>query len=214
MIEDILAQINRVSGTIGSLICNEQGHLMAYAFPPIYDVPLLTSVVSVLTENLSGLDDMAGQVKMMDFRFQDGRVVIRILNGGYLALLCTPAVNLQLLNISLNVAMVRIGKLLLKSPDSLAGSVHPDRPFHDRAVNLQALLQQGPLASPLQGMQATLAKFLGPMAKIIFIECMEKWLEHNRPVKESLPQLIEIVRKEIDDPVKSADYGQRVLTYL
>jgi len=63
-------------------------------------------------------------------------------------------------------------------------------------------------------MQTTLAKFMGPMAKIIFLECVEKWLEGHQPVKASLPQLVDIVAAEIGDPAKMSDYRQKVATFL
>jgi hypothetical protein len=63
-------------------------------------------------------------------------------------------------------------------------------------------------------MQSTLAKFLGPMAKIIFIECLEKWLLAHQPVKAALPHLIDIVVSELDGPDQIADYRQKVTTFL
>jgi hypothetical protein len=63
-------------------------------------------------------------------------------------------------------------------------------------------------------MQTTLAKFLGPMAKIIFLECVEKWLQDQQPAKSTLPQLVDIVAAEIGDPAKTSDYRQRVSTFL
>jgi hypothetical protein len=63
-------------------------------------------------------------------------------------------------------------------------------------------------------MQTTLAKFMGPMAKVIFLECVEKWLQDHHPVKATLPQLVDIVAAEIGDPAKTSDYRQRVSTHL
>jgi hypothetical protein len=77
------------------------------------------------------------------------------------------------------------------------------------------LIEKGALAPSLQGMQMALAKFMGPMAQIIFLECVEKWMgNHPQPVKSSLPYLVDIVVEEIGDPAKMAEYRQRVSTFL
>ncbi len=78
----------------------------------------------------------------------------------------------------------------------------------------RALIEKGALAPSLQGMQDALAKFMGPMAQIIFLECVEKWLENHQPSHSTLVSLVDRVVEEIGDPVKIADYRQRVSIFL
>ena len=110
--EEVLKQINTVSGTIGSMVCDDQGQLLAHVFPPLFDKSMLSSAVAALSENLSGLDDMTGGVKLTDFRYQNGRIIVKPIDGGCLVLLCETTINLQLLTISLNVAIKKLEKLL------------------------------------------------------------------------------------------------------
>jgi hypothetical protein len=63
-------------------------------------------------------------------------------------------------------------------------------------------------------MQTTLAKFMGPMAQFIFLECVEKWLQDNQPVKTALPQLVDIVAAELGEPAKMSEYRQKVSSFL
>ncbi len=62
------------------------------------------------------------------------------------------------------------------------------------------------MAADLQAMQGALAKVIGPMAKIIFLECLEKWLQRNAPSREKLPALTDLVLREIADPEKAVKY--------
>ncbi len=212
--EDALKQINAVAGTIGSMVCDDHGRLISHVFPSIFDKNMLSAAATTVYENVPGLEDITGGVKMIDFRFQNGRVVIKPVDGGCLILLCDGTSNLQSLFISLNLVAKKVEKILKAGPAvSQQITAAPQTPT-STSVSPQDLIDKGLVSAYLQGMQATLAKFMGPMAKIIFLECVEKWLQDHQPVKTSLPQLVDIVAAEIGDPAKMSDYRQRVSTFL
>jgi predicted regulator of Ras-like GTPase activity (Roadblock/LC7/MglB family) len=212
--EDVLKQINTVTGALGSMVYDDQGHLLAHVFPNIFDKSLLSATVLTVSENLPGLEEMNGGVKMIDFRFQNGRIVVKPVDGGCLVLLCDGSINMQALIISLNVAIKKVEKILKSgtvAPQQISATTTAPA---GRDLSPQGLIDKGPVSPYLQGMQTTLAKFLGPMAKIIFLECVERWLQDQQPVKSALPQLVDIVAAEIGDPAKISDYRQRVSTFL
>jgi len=213
--EEVLKQINTVTGTIGSMVCDDQGHLLAHVFPPLFDTSMLRDAVNALSENFSGLAEMTGGVKMTDFRYQNGRIVVKPVDGGCLVLLCESTINLQLLTISLNVAIKKLEKLLKTGSTTPISSAPPEKVSPASGIaSAQELIEKGVLSAQLQGMQTALAKFLGPMAKIIFLECADKWVQIHQPVKAALPQLVDLVVKEIDDPAKGAEYRQRISHFL
>jgi len=212
--EEVLKQIKTVPGTLGCMVYGDQGQLVSHMFPSIFDKQMLRDAVKTVSENLPGLKDLTGGMKMIDFRFQNGRVVVKPVDGGCLVILCDGTINLQSLIISLNVAIKQVEKNL-----KTAGPVAQQAPVtattsSSSKLSPQDLFEKGPLSGYLQGMQTTLAKFMGPMAKIIFLECVEKWLDGHQPVKAALPQLVDIVAAEIGDPAKMSDYRQKVATFL
>ena len=212
--EEFLRQIKTVPGTLGCMVYDDQGHLVSHVFPSIFDQKMLGAAVATVSENLPGLKDYTGGVRMIDFRFQNGRIVVKPVDGGCLVILCEGTVNLQSLIISLNLAVKQVEKSLKTAgPVSQPASVAATTSSSSKA-SPQDLIDKGPLASYLQEMQTTLAKFMGPMAKVIFLECVEKWLQDHQPVKTALPQLVDIVAAEIGDPAKTSDYRQRVSTLL
>ena len=212
--EEVLKQIKTVPGTLGCMVYDDQGHLVSHVFPGIFDQQTLRGAVKTVSENLPGLKDLTGGMKMIDFRFQNGRVVVKPVDGGCVVILCDGTINLQSLIISLNVAIKQVEKNL-KSAGPVALQTPVAATTSSRVTaSPQDLIEKGPLSGYLQGMQTTLAKFLGPMAKIIFLECVEKWLQDYQPVKASLPQLVDFVAAEIGDPAKVSDYRQRVSTFL
>ena len=212
--EDVLKQVKTVPGVLGCMVCDDQGHLVSHLFPSLFDKEMLSTAIATVSQNLPGLKDFTGGVKMIDFRFQGGRIAIKPVDGGCLVILCDGTVNLQALIISVNVAVKQVESFLkVVRPPSQPSAVTPVLPVVSPATPGE-LIEQGPLSASLQGMQMALAKFLGPMAKIIFFECVEKWLEGHSPLKAALPQLVDIVVVEIDDPAKVAEYRQKVATFL
>lgn len=106
--DSVLKQINQVQGVIGCLVCNDGGEVLAQAFPPIFDVSILQNAAASSMDAVTGLNDYAGGVDLIDLQCSEGRILIKNMPRGFLFLLCAGAINMQMLNISLNVA---VGKL-------------------------------------------------------------------------------------------------------
>lgn len=114
--EDILQQINTVPGVIGSLVCGGGGEIVARAFPPLFDASILQGAASAVADPAAGVRSAAGTFDLVDLRYNDGRIVVKPLDEAYLLLLCTKAMNLQVLTISLNVAKGKLDSHLQSCP--------------------------------------------------------------------------------------------------
>jgi hypothetical protein len=111
----LLEQINTLPGVVGSFVRSEAGEVLAHAFPPLFDVSIFQEAADALTEIVSGPNGCVGP-DLIDFRFAESRILIRPLAAAQLLLLCSKDVNLQVLNISLNVAIKKLEKLVGEAP--------------------------------------------------------------------------------------------------
>ncbi len=109
--QQVLEQINTLPGVIGSMVRSGSGQVAAFAFPPLFDITMLQEASLSLAEIFGSLSSCEGP-DMIDFRFADGRALVKPINDAHLFLLCTKDVNLQVLTISLNVAIKKLEKLL------------------------------------------------------------------------------------------------------
>ena len=107
----VLTQINSVPGIVGSMLCDEDGKLAAHIFPPLFDSSLMSEAAAALADSALGLQSATGTVELIDLRYNDARIVVKTMPQSFLILLCTKAVNMQLLTISLNVAIKKLEKL-------------------------------------------------------------------------------------------------------
>jgi predicted regulator of Ras-like GTPase activity (Roadblock/LC7/MglB family) len=108
----VLNQLNAVPGVMGSLICGADGKLLSQAFPPGVNPSTLLEAALVVAEGASGMETVTGPVHMMDFRYGDARLLARTVGGAHLLFLCSQAMNVQPLSISLAVAAPKLEKLL------------------------------------------------------------------------------------------------------
>lgn len=115
----VLQQINLIPEVIGSMIIDADGRPIFHELPALLDDKTLQVAGSIISENIEGLRMATADVSLLDFRFQSKRIVVRSMNGAFLLLLCTPAVNMPLLNISLNVSVRRLEKLLIQHTQAL-----------------------------------------------------------------------------------------------
>lgn len=81
-------------------------------------------------------------------------------------------------------------------------------------ASAEQLLAGGPLAAPLASMQELLGKVLGPMAKIVFPEAVEEWLLKHKPIPTTLPQLADILCREIGDAQRARAYRQMLVAHF
>ncbi len=125
--EGVLTQLNTVPGIVGSMVCDDTGHLAAQAFPPLFDAAMLEEAAAVLADSAFGLQSATGAVELLDLRYNEARIVVKPMQQSFLLLLCTKAVNLQLLTITLNVACKKLERLVAGArtpqPAPAAGSL-------------------------------------------------------------------------------------------
>ncbi len=112
----IMLGLTAVPGVMGAMLSDERGNVLAHSFPPYFDAGTLKGAAELLNDNTVGLQDITGGVKLFDIRFELGRLIIKPLPHMFVAVLCQPTVNVQLLFISLNVAIKKIEKLSAEAP--------------------------------------------------------------------------------------------------
>lgn len=209
--ESILQELATVQGLTGAYIYQAPGAILQNILPPIFKPARLLSMGKALVKihgagalNFPDLSDVV-------LNFDESTIVTRsIADKTWLIILGEPDLNVNMVTLSVNLLMDDFKDSLERvAAGPPAGGPAPEpagQAVQSPPLPPRELLEKGRLAPDLQGMQTALAKIVGPMAKIIFLECLEKWLQRNAPSKEKLPVLIDLVVQEIGDPEKAAKY--------
>lgn len=118
--QTILKNLHSVPGVMGCLLLDDDGNVVANSLPAIYDAASLKEISSTVAQNIEGLQEYTGGVVALDMRFEHGRLVAKKMSKNVLILLCQQTLNIQLLQISLNVAINKLEKLVTQMPKSSA----------------------------------------------------------------------------------------------
>jgi predicted regulator of Ras-like GTPase activity (Roadblock/LC7/MglB family) len=105
--KDILQHINSVDGVIGSALFSNRGEVLAHAVPALVDTASLSKAASLILECTYALQ-ISETMELLDLRYSDGRVLVKSFPGALLFLLCANNINLQVLSISLNLAVKKL----------------------------------------------------------------------------------------------------------
>lgn len=141
--------------------------------------------------------------------YEEAIIVFRQINlKDHLITICAPDINMNLLAMSLNLAIENIMEQTGEeaSPE-LGNTATANKPSKS---DIFELLKKGPMAQPLQAMSRLLAKVIGPMAKIVFEDSLSRWVGNSETKKGSLSKLLEIICQEIGDQEKSKEYRDLV----
>lgn len=115
---DILQHIKSVDGVIGSALCSRRGELLAHAFPPLIDEASIKKVASLTVECSHALQ-ISQTLNLLDLRYSNGRILVKAFPGAMLFLLCANSINLQILSITLNLAVKKLKeKLISDTPEA------------------------------------------------------------------------------------------------
>jgi len=115
--QDILRYMNSVEGVIGSVVFNDHGVVVDHAFPPLIDTSSLTTAVGLVLECAHGLQ-ISRSLDILDLRYAEGRIIVKAFPGALLCLLCAKNANLQILTITLNLAVKKLEALLPAAAES------------------------------------------------------------------------------------------------
>lgn len=114
--KDILQHINSVDGVIGCALFSHKGDVLVHAFPALIDAASLKHAASLTLECSHGLQ-ISQTLDLLDLRYSDGRILVKAFPEAMLFLLCANSINLQILSITLNLAVKRLeAKLLSEAP--------------------------------------------------------------------------------------------------
>ena len=109
--QDILRYINSVEGVIGSAVFDDKGGVIDHAFPPLIDAKALKDAAGLSLECAHGLQ-ISQTLDILDLRYAEGRIIIKAFPKALLYLLCAKNINLQVLTITLNLAVKKLEALL------------------------------------------------------------------------------------------------------
>ncbi len=188
-------ELKAIPGVVGACLFSTQSGLQQSNLPGIFKPEKLTEVGKQLSKLLTAGRMSFSDINDLALHYDESVVIARELRKGLTVFaICDPSFNHNLLTMSLNL----LQEELRDQPESLQAS--------GPAVAASGPAPVGAELEPVvTELKELLAKILGPMAGIIFEEIQQEWAQQGATAAR-LPELIEMLNKEIGDPEKIAAY--------
>ena len=106
--EVFLREINAVVGVSGTFVCGMDGSVLAKLMPDNFDATQLALAARIAGQTFHALDSTGHRVDDVDLSYDKGRLILKNLRGGILAILCARNINIPLLNLTANVAVKKL----------------------------------------------------------------------------------------------------------
>ena len=203
--QQLIDDMKAIPGVIGACTYRSQEGIINNNLPSLFsDERLHNSAKHLAKIHAAGRLNFPDLTEVM-VNYEESVVVFRQINlNDHLITFCDPGINMNLLGMSLNLAIENLSVQAVENINKSAPKTATKPP------NVQALLEKGPMAQPLQSMLKLLTKVIGPMAKIVFDEALIRWVATIEDKKGSFSKLLEIVCQEIGDGDKSTEYRNLV----
>lgn len=179
---EILLQLNAIPGVVGSLACGRRGEILASEFPPVFEETALRRVAGLLAEDGGALGQIVDASGSLDLRYSGGRAVVKRFPTGSLLLVCTSAINPQLLGLSLTQVWRRLERYGV-----------PEGPAPAPAAASAPEWEEA-----RQRLQRALVRQIGPIGEIVFARAWATWTAAG-PSPARLGALVAALAREIDE---------------
>jgi len=215
--DKLFKKLASTPGVIGAFIYHSEKGMKEKSMPAVFKDDNLNRIAASLIKMLSAGKKGLSDIREMSLHYEESIVLIREhSNNRFLIVFCDtlPGKNRS----KKPIAEVRhyLGesanrrKKIKPRPLTAVPQIKPNA--RDREA--EALMNSSPMSKSLQGMQASLSKVMGPVAKIVFINALHNWIETDRPSFDSMPALVDMLGHEINDNDKFKDYQGGITPYI
>lgn len=128
----VLKQLATVPGVVGALVFDARGQVVSNGFPAVFDASALGQVAQGLADDAYFGEWTADEAATWELRFADGLVTVRRAEPGWLLVLSTPQLNVQLLSMSVTQAVRRLKAARPAAPAVPVAVQAPKPPLPER----------------------------------------------------------------------------------
>lgn len=228
----MLEDLRNIPGIQGGFAYSQQKGIIASNLPKKFCEPVLFKLGAMLSTLYSTgrRGNLTVQEVFISFDEANYVVVESTREDTLLMLLCEPGDDVNgLVLMAVNEVMDELNAMVDRAPNR---SDPPKQTKLDCLTEIEAVatatakgapaknssgddaLLFGPLADNLRGLEEALAKIVGPMAKIIFVDGLKVWMAQETPSLSVLSKLVDHLCREIEDHDKIAQFRERAYPFL
>jgi hypothetical protein len=208
--KQVLEELKTVPGVVGAFALDPKKGLLANAMPGVFKPDKLLEVSRQLLKiysttrmNFQGMQDIS-------LHFDGSLLMLRWVSDQlFLALVCEPQVNTNMLGMSLNLAVEEMqARPTAAAP--VAAAAFAEAPSGNSPEEIR---NSGTLAAPLKKVEEVLSGIMGPMADMILEDAIDEWSRTGKASYETFSSLVKIICREVGDAQKAQEFQTLIGPY-
>ncbi len=211
----VLDEIKTIPGIIGGFVFGVTHGIQMNNLPPVFKETNLNKIGKVLDKIYRSSKAGSPDITELSLYYEESTIIVRPLGKtAYLIIMSEPSLNQNLITMSMNMVadeIIQMGETLDSAAENLDSNTQTQS---GKEISAEEIINNSPLSEQLCGMQTSLLKIIGPMAKIIFKDAINAWIGSNNPSESSLPRLVEILLNEINNSEREEKYLKMIAPYV
>lgn len=211
----VLDEIKTIPGIIGGFVFGVTHGIQMNNLPPVFKETNLNKIGKVLDKIYRSSKAGSPDITELSLYYEESTIIVRPLGKtAYLVIMSEPSLNQNLITMSMNMVadeIIQMGETLDSAAENLDSNTQTQSV---KEISAEEIINNSPLSEQLCGMQTSLLKIIGPMAKIIFKDAINAWIGSNNPSESSLPRLVEILLNEINNSEREEKYLKMIAPYV
>ncbi len=214
--DQVFSEIVGTPGVLGVFVFCPPDRVLANTLASRFDGPSLINTGKLLQKIHSTTRMNIADLSEVLLFYDEALLIVReVSEKVYLVVMCEGSSNPYLVTMSVTVILEDLRAWVQRQQTAHPLNEVAERPSPVAQKSTpEDLMEGGPLADTLSEMQAVLARVMGPMASIIFVEAKSQWVTGHIPSEATLNELVKILAKEIKDPERIKRFRDLVSPYL
>jgi len=214
--DQVFNEIMETPGVLGIFVFRSPDKVLTTTLGNRFDGPSLINTGKALQKiHSTSRMNIADLSEVLLFYEQALFLVKEITDKVLLVIMCEGSANPYLVTMSIGVILEELKAWVQKQETARPRPEAEAKPAPvGQKPTPEELMEGGPLAETLSEMQAALARVMGPMANIIFMEAQSQWISGHNPSESTLGELVKILTKEIRDPERIKRFRDMVGHFL
>jgi hypothetical protein len=218
--DSLLKEINMLPGVFGCFVYTGNQELAAAKLPPIFKENTIKTMGNLLTRTIK-MGAMANlDIEALEFKFDVSLIILKPLEqGSILVMVCEPAVNKSLINMTTSMLTQDIQAAINRGPVQAQAVAQPTPAPPAAAPQQEAPARQeadidAALAPVLENIKDALAYAIGPIAGQVMLDAIDAWAQEGATSKQTLPILATLLCKEINDKRSEKEFMDQIKPLL
>lgn len=215
--DSLLKEINMLPGVFGCFVYTGNQELAAAKLPPIFKENTINTMGNLLTRALKMGSIANLDLAVMEFKFDVSLLIVKPLEqGSILVMVCEPAVNKSLINMTIAMLIGDIQTAINRAP-AQAQTPAPPRPAaaaapppEEAPKKHQEAEIDADLAPILENIKEALAYAIGPVAGQVMRDLIGTWAQQGPTTRQQLPALAILLCQEINDKELETNFMSQI----